>query len=162
MSFERLDNGGNNKFPLTNYGSSDVKELAKYGAALGTDTQGVKKIEMIVRVGDDVAATEYDSSIVSVLPKGHVVTSAMTYSSTDMVGTINVGIADKADGTNADADALVQTATVLVAGEAVAGTLAAGVDGTILADDKMVTLDSANLTAGEVKVVITYESATEV
>jgi hypothetical protein len=155
MSFERYNNGGNNKFPLTNYGTSQVQDLAQYGAALGTDTQDVKKLEVILKGGKVVQSSEYDSSIVSVLRKGVKVESVTVDATETFDAVINVGIANKADGTGVAAAAL-YTGTPTV-GTSEDGILLAPLDEVVLAD-KFVVISTTS-TVGTAKAVITYRDA---
>jgi hypothetical protein len=160
MSFERYDNGGNNKFPLTNYGSSDVQELAQYGASIGCDNQDTYKIELVVQAGEAVAATEYGSSIVSVLPTGYIVEEVKVDASATFAGgasnLLEVGIAKKADGTGADADALFTG--VPTVGTTATGTLVSPAD-EVLTEDYFITVGTTDATAGKAKVVVTLRSA---
>lgn len=155
MSFERYDNGGNNKFPLTNYGSSSIQELSQYGAALGTDTQDVHKVELVIKGGQVVAATEFDSSMVTVIPAGAKVVSVTADASATMDGVVSVGIANKADGTG-DVAAALYTGTPTV-GTSEDGILLTPAD-EVLTQDKFITVANA-ATEGKVKVVVVYRDA---
>ena len=155
MSFERYDNGGNNKFPLTNYGSSSIQELSQYGAALGTDTQDVHKVELVIKGGQSVGSIEFNSSMVTVIPAGAKVVSVTADASETMDGVVSVGIANKVDGTG---DVL----TALYTGTPTVGTSEDGIILTpadeVLTQDKFITVTNA-ATTGKVKVVVVYRDA---
>ena len=155
MSFERLDAGGNNKFPLTNYGASSIQELSQYGAALGTDTQDVHKVELVIKGGQSVQDTEFDSSIVTVIPAGAKVVSVTADASATMDGTVAVGLANKADGTG-DVLTALYTGTPTV-GTSEDGVLVSPAD-EVLTQDKFITVTNA-ATVGKVKVVVVYRDA---
>lgn len=160
MAFERLNAGGNNKFPLTNYGASSVQDLAHYGASVGCDNQDIYKLEFIAEVGKAVAASEYESSMVAVLPAGYIVESVKVDALTTFAGGVSndleVGIAKKADGTGADADAL-YTGTPTV-GTSESGVLVSPAD-EVLLEDYFVTIGTSDATAGKAKVVVQLRSA---
>lgn len=155
MSFERYDNGGNNKFPLTNYGSSSIQELSQYGAALGTDTQDVHKVELVIKGGQIVTSTEFDSSMVTVIPAGAKIVEVTADASATFDAALNVGLANKADGTGVVAAAL-YTGTPTV-GTSELGILLPPAD-EVLTQDKFITVANT-ATEGKVKVVVVYRDA---
>lgn len=156
MSFQRYDNGGNNKFPLTNYGVVKGQDLSQYGAAIGTDTQDVYKLEVVVKAGDTVTAAEFANTIASVLPTGALVTDVLVDAAETFDATINVGIAQKADGAGAVATALyVGTPTV---GTTETGIVLAPLD-EVITQDYLVTVDASGATAGKAKVNVYYRNA---
>lgn len=155
MSFERYNKGGNNKFPLTNYGASSIQELSQYGAALGTDTQDVHKVELVIKGGQTVGSIEFASSVVSVIPAGAKVVSVTADASETMDGIVSVGVANKEDGTG-DVPTALYTGTPTV-GTSEDGILLTPVD-EVLTQDKFIIVANA-ATVGKVKVVVVYRDA---
>lgn len=154
MSFQRYDNGGNNKFPLTNYGTDSLRALAKYGASIGTDTQDIIKYEIVVRAGDTVTKEEFNSTIVSVIPKGYFLQEVAVFPVETFNGLINIGVADKATGVTVDDPLGLYTGTPTVGTpETSRPTLG------VLEEDLFITVDATLTTVGLAKVVITLRNA---
>lgn len=157
MSFQRYDNGDNNSFPATHYGTAVVGEAREYGHTQGRDVQDVHKLEYHLTYEDAVAATEYENGMLMVIPEGAVIMNVAVYPITTFGGattnTITLGLAQKSNGTVIDADGI-YTGTP-TAGTAVSADAVAGAAYTVTAD-AFVTVTQSDATAGEAVFVITF------
>lgn len=150
MTIERKTSANNNGYPATIYGTVESTEIGKLGSRVGgSGLQKEYTVEVEVRLGDDIAATEYGNKMLSRLPTGYKVESSIFYPAVTFGGALNVGVALEADGTGADADALVAIAAGATVGVPVAKTLAAPLDAVLVADH-IHTIDTSGVTGAPV------------
>jgi hypothetical protein len=156
MTIEYKNDGTNNSYPATVYGTTVVGETSKFGAKVGSPSTGKYTVEYVFSAGDAVAATEYANLMLATLPAGFVVKASKVYATETFDAAANVGVVKKGDGTGAVA-AAVYTGTPTV-GTQEDGTLLSPLT-EVLVDDYVVTFASA-ATTGKAKVVIELELAT--